>query len=403
MALVAAKLPTLLSSGIVADTGKAVPAQEAALREVPATWREITPSFIGCALQAGGMLPHDAVVSSIEVVPTAISGLLSMTVRVSVSYEGEDSAKLPASVIVKLQSEDEMSRQVAVDANNYHMERRVYETLAKDFAVGTAQCFQIMSHSSGNVVFVMEDLSLRQGLYSVNQWKLHGCSLSEAACAAKALGKLHAQFWGEARSLPDWLPATCTIEARSPATLGAQCADRFCASAYFEALADPAREAVRQALSKASGLEEALGAAGPVTLLHHDARTDNLFWGAPGVPGGVVFLDWQMAGQGVGPLDLAWFLSSSFLEPGARSRVADYTYLLEVYWNSLVEGGVDRAQYSIEAARRDFLLGLLWSFLVIIQVVKFGEPNHVLVQFASRVTHAMVEMGAQDVPLARLV
>merc|ERR1712050_618807 len=110
-----------------------------------------------------------------------------------------------------------------------------------------------------------------------------------------------------------------------------------------------------------------------------------------------------MAGQGIGPLDLAWFLSSSFLEPGAGSRVVDYTNLLEEYWRSLVEGGVDGARYSIEAARRDFLLGLVWSFLVIIQVVKFGEPNPVLIQWVSRATHAMIEMDAQHVPLTRLV
>lgn len=336
-------------------------------------------------------------------VPTGISGFLSTTVRVSVSYSGADSATLPASLIVKLQSEDEVSRQVAVDADNYQMERRMYEVLAEDLVVGVPKAFQILPDPSGNVVFVMEDLSLRPGLYAVNQWNLNGCSLSEAACVARALGKLHAQFWGDVRLLPDWLPATCDIEARSPATLAAQCAEDFCASPYFQALTEQVQEAVQHALSKAEGVAEALSSAGPVTLLHHDARTDNLFWGAADVPGGVVFLDWQMAGLGVGPLDLAWFLSSSFLEPGAQSRVADYTYLLEEYWHSLVEGGVDGARYSIEAARRDFLLGLLWSFLVIIQIVKFGEPDPMRTQFASRITHAMVEMGAQHVPLARLV
>jgi len=400
------QLPTLLSASGSDATSKPCTWQDATSLLAPATWRQIDPAFVERALRVGGVLPEEAIVSSIEATPTAIAGLLSTTVRVAVSYAGADEetlAALPTSVIVKLQAEDELSRQVAVDADNYQMERRVYEVLARDLVVGTAKPFEIVSDSSGNVVFVMEDLSLRQGLYAVSQWKLNGCSFDEAVSAAQALGKLHAQFWSDSAPLPDWLPETCAIEARSPAILAAQCSERFLASSYFEGFSRPVQEAVHVALSKAAGFEEAIRSAGPVTLLHHDVRADNLFWGAAGVPGGVIFLDWQMTGQGIGPFDLAWFLSSSFLEPRAESRVIDFMQTLDVYHRSLVEGGVDGARYPLEAARRDFLLGLLWSFLVVIQVVKFGEPNTVLIKFASRVTHAMAEMGAHSVPLSRLV
>jgi thiamine kinase-like enzyme len=162
------------------------------------------------------------------------------------------------------------------------------------------------------------------------------------------------------------------------------------------------REAVEKAFSRTHALEVALQ-SWPRTLLHHDMRADNLFWGDMKAPGGVIFVDWQMVGQGVGPIDLAWFASTSVLEPGDPRRFAMNQKLLEVYWRSLTEAGVDGARYPLEAAWRDYLLGFVWSFLVIIQAVKFGEPNEVLNTFVSRVTHAMAELGAENVPCERLI
>jgi len=129
-------------------------------------------------------------------------------------------------------------------------------------------------------------------------------------------------------------------------------------------------------------------------------RADNLFWGDKNVPGGVIALDWQMVGQGVGAIDLAWFAAGCFQEfPGEHF----HRHLVEVYWQSLVAGGVNADAYSLNAAWHDYLLGMAWSFLVIIQVVKFGAPNDVLRAFVQRHTTSMVGLGAWDAPFERLL
>jgi len=373
---------------------------------VPATLAEVTPAFLVGALRSAGALPPGVTVSEIAVQPTEVSGFLSSTGRAAITYARAPTASVavgPPSVIVKMQAESETSRQVALGADNYEMERRVYERLASEMAVGTARCLQITRDArTGNVVFVMEDLSVLPGAYSIDQWRPGGCSADEALAVARALGGLHAQYWQWSGALPAWLPRTDQIEARDAVGLAASCGDAFRSSYHYEVLGQHAREAVELALARARDLELALR-AGPQTLLHHDARADNLFWGKAGVPAGVVFLDWQMVGQGVGALDLAWFSASSFLEPGEPLRWEENRRLCVAYWRSLVEGGVDAVRYPLEAAWRDYTLGFLWGFLVVTQLTKFGEPSEVVKAFCARVTHAMVELDAHKVPCQRLV
>merc|ERR1712032_1753648 len=97
----------------------------------------------------------------------------------------------------------------------------------------------------------------------------------------------------------------------------------------------------------------------------------------------------------------AWFSSSSFLEAGGRNKESD-VHLVEVYWRALVNSGVDQRTYPFESAWRDYLLGLVWSFLVVTQVVKFGEPNSVMLKWVTRAAHAMFETEAHEVPFTRL-
>lgn len=407
-------MPTLLAAAATAaDGGLKVQASDLQPRcPVPATLADLTPAFFTAALRAAGVLPAGpasgpVVVAEARVAPTAVAGLLSTTGRAALRYEGGDGLAhgLPASVIVKLQAEDEACRAIALGADNYEMERRIYERLAEEMEVGTARCLHISADpSSGNVVFVMEDLCLQPGLYSIDQWRPGGCTPAEAAGVARALGKLHAQYWSWSGELPSWLPHTNSIEARNVVGLVADCAEAYRASPYYEALGARERGAVEAVLSRAPEVNAAL-ASGPKTLLHHDGRADNFFWGKEGAPGGVVILDWQMVGQGVGPIDLAWFSSTSFLEPGTATRLEENRRLVDVYWHALTEGpgGVDPERYTAEAAWRDYLIGLAWSFLVVVQVVKFGEPNAVLHAFSARAAHAMVETGAHEAPCERLV
>jgi len=198
------------------------------------------------------------------------------------------------------------------------------------------------------------------------------------------------------------LRRTHDIEARDVAFLVKRDGEKFLNSDYYTGMDVSKRAVVASVMPRAANLMAALG-KGPQTLLHHDCRADNIFWGHCSSPGGVVFLDWQFLGQGVGALDLAWFTGGSFLESEQSDRLAKHRSLVEVYWRSLIAAGVDASKFTFEAAWRDYVLGMMWSFLVVVQVVNFGPPNPVLRKFVERHVTSLAELEAAGIPLERIV
>jgi hypothetical protein len=227
-----------------------------ALQQIPGTLSEVTPSFMDHALRCGNMLPANIVVESISMDYTATAGLLSTTGRAQVKYAtldaDGDEQSLPHTFIVKLQSENEESRAVAVGANNYAMEALAYTNFADEMVVGTSTCFYIAHDSkSGNYVFVMEDLSLRVGVYAVSQFDGCACNKQESLGVAHALGQLHAQYWQWEGSLSASLSRTCDIEARNVAALVCECGADFKASAYYTSLSAAVRSLVDEVMLQA--------------------------------------------------------------------------------------------------------------------------------------------------------
>jgi hypothetical protein len=378
--------------------------------DIPSTLEDVSVEYMEHALRLGGALPRGVRVVTAKIEAMSLQGLLSDVGRARLTYSGPSGAvdSLPASVVVKMQASNETNRAVGMACDCYAMEARVYEHLTKSMAVGTARCFNIdHDGSSGNYVFVMEDIVLREGAYAVNQ--LRGCAQAEAMAVAESMGRLHAQYWSWSEPLPSWLPNTSDIDARDVGRLVAQCGDAYLTTPYFTSLDANAQAAVKAALELAVPLASVLR-TGPRTLVHHDARADNLFWegeaSASSKP--VIFLDWQIAGQGVGAIDLAWFVAGSIeYEPLEPAREDKDRALVEAYWRTLTAGGVDAARYTLEACWRDYLLGALWSFLVLTQAVKFGPaadpPSGLIWTMMRRHTATMVQLSAHEVPLERLV
>ncbi len=114
------------------------------------------------------------------------------------------------------------------------------------------------------------------------------------------------------------------------------------------------------------------GADSAATLIHGGFRIENFLFSEPGSDDELVILDWQLAGYGSGPRDLAYFIAQGF-EPQQRRAIDEE--LLALYPASLVENSV--AGYSFERCRDDYRLGLLASRfipLIGIQGVEALEP-----------------------------
>jgi len=411
---VAMNLPKLLGSRsklASPSAGRKLKRSVSADRTLPSATSEITTRFLEEALRESGALPpEDVGIESIKVELTSVQGLLSTVCRVRLTYRSAkrdyDTSVLPASVIVKLQAESRTNRGLALEAGCYAKERSVYERLGSELRSCIPACHLVAADpESDNVVFVMEDLTLREGLYQVSQFAPGACSKADATAVAHAFGKLHAKYWSRnsvsAESV-DWLANTRQVALRNATEMTSQCGELFRSSAYYTGLDENVRAAIDIVMQKATLVDDAL-ASGPCTILHHDARVDNIFFGDATACGGVLLVDWQLAGKGVGAIDLAWFAATSFQEPGDPTREADNRHLVEVYWRSLVAAGVDSAKYTLDMAWRDYLLGLVWSFLCATQVVKYGEPNEFLMTLSRRIAHAMYELEAHLIPCHRLV
>lgn len=93
------------------------------------------------------------------------------------------------------------------------------------------------------------------------------------------------------------------------------------------------------------------------TLVHGDYHPANMMWksGNGGdVADSLVLLDWEAVGAGSGPQDLAQYVISHMYPAERRAWESD---LLAAYHESLVAGGVNGEEYTLEKCRADYVAG----------------------------------------------
>jgi Ser/Thr protein kinase RdoA (MazF antagonist) len=93
----------------------------------------------------------------------------------------------------------------------------------------------------------------------------------------------------------------------------------------------------------------------PYTLIHGDFRLDNLFFSAADPESEPIFTDWQVAAQGPGVYDVAYFLTSSLSADVDRDTELE---LLRGYHQRLRASGV--SDYGFDRCRLDYQRCVLW-------------------------------------------
>ena len=172
-----------------------------------------------------------------------------------------------------------------------------------------------------------------------------GATDSEARATVTALGIWHAAFWNDPRlATLNWLP-----ESTDPLIAGygqifdvtwGMCIDRL----------GGIGPSLEVAIRKARGWFDIAVrefASGERTLVHGDARLDNVRFGVESA----VLLDFQLAAHGRGVYDVAFFCAGS-LDTEARRRLEPE--LLEIYRSTLAGRGV---HVDAAALWRDYRLG----------------------------------------------
>ena len=320
------------------------------------------------------MIAHGAATSlpsAVEVEPMGVGvGLLGSLARVRLTWP--PGVEGPASVVAKLPTTSPDNR-VIVDRFGYdRREAGVYRELRPwERAPAPRALAQGWDDGTGRGWLLLEDLGhLRAGDH------LAGASDEEAVAAVEALARWHAAWWDDP-DLADrsWLPAST-----DPVIAGygeifdltwAMCVDRL--GGVGDDTAAAAR-AGRRWFDVA--IEEF--ATGPRTLVHGDARLDNVLFGPGGDREGgggdgghpdAMLLDFQLAARGRGVYDVAFFCAGS-LATTDRRRLEPT--LLRRYREALASLGVDVDEPTLW---RDYRLGLMLNLPNPVSALAVVDPG----------------------------
>jgi len=196
--------------------------------------------------------------------------------------------------------------------------------------------------------------------------RMDGFSREDAFAVARTLGRLHARFCSESgRAAASWAPkfnGAAALFARLQTA-----AWRRMPPAILKA-APRLAETARRIAPRTAEIKARL-ARPPFTLIHGDARADNLFFGVGGAPT-VKAIDWQAVRLGRGGYDLAYFMATS-LDAEIRRAIGDD--MTRAYAEALTAAGCRcHSADSLREDVRDSLLDMVGFLGIIAATLDFG-------------------------------
>jgi len=174
--------------------------------------------------------------------------------------------------------------------DSFRAEVRFYREAAPVVGVRVPACYRAEETGDGTIL-ILEDLS---------GWQPG----ADPVAAAGVLSQMHRRWAGQAAVRWPWLRPL-----GAAADLVEDLYDRVWPQLAARADLTPAvRRLGERLVGKVVESDHAIGAAGPLTLVHGDASMQNMRTG----PGGeVALLDWEDVSAAPGVLDLGWLLVSS--------------------------------------------------------------------------------------------
>jgi ecdysteroid kinase len=313
----------------------------------------LTPEWFTEVLRGSATLGAGDSVVSVDATVIGV-GQVGLVVRAQLGYSRAVSG--PASLIVKLPSTDEGSRQMGAAMGIYESEVRFYHEIAPRFSEAIpALYWGDVDPGRGRFTLVIEDLSSTSDVGDM----VGGGTLEQAELAVGVLPKLQAPIWND----PGLLDLRWAGFERTEMLFGAVEPSIGTFVTRFADRVDPAHLELAQRLApKASGSAQGLWRA-PFVIAHGDYRLDNMMFGRADGATPITVLDWQAARLGPPLLDFAIYLGSC-MTVDERRREEDR--LLHLYHDGLLEAGVN--DFSFEDCRNSYRLCSLYPFLLTIAV-----------------------------------
>jgi len=301
-----------------------------ATMRTPRKPEDITAEWLNAAFSKGKAIPSATVTDfSVNDIGEG-AGFTATVVRIKLTFD-RDHPDLPASCIIKLPSIDPAVREQAISADLFGRENTFYSNYSSDRPGRPPQhYYSIADRDNDDFILVMEDLGHARFVK-----QLEGTNAEDALAVVRTLGKINAHHCEtEALKSMSWLPMFPVL------------AEQFISSyaegtplllQNFGDLIPPDFQAAMDAGTKAHLPVSKFLMTRPNSLVHGDARIENIAFEAGSGPSFVRVFDWAGALRGPAIYDLTYFIASSLDTSLRRSMESD---ILEAYYTEMLEGGV---------------------------------------------------------------
>jgi len=292
---------------------------------------------LGQALVSAGAATGDLRAVRVENIDEG-AGFLGTLARVHLTWADGDG---PSSVVAKLPTSIAANQEIVDHFGYDRREAGVYRDLRPwEIAPAPRVLAQSWDEAEGRGWLLLEDLQPFEAGDGVA-----GATDAQALATVTALARWHAAFWNDDRlGALAWLPGTTHPRVAGYGQIFDMtweiCVDRL------RGVDDATRAAAHQGRAFFDRAVDEF-ASGDRTLVHGDARLDNIRFG----PDHAVLLDFQLAAHGRGVYDVAFFCAGS-LRTEDRRRLEPS--LLACYRDTLAGAGIT---VDDDALWRDYRLG----------------------------------------------
>lgn len=255
------------------------------------------------------------------------TGQMADCFRLHLTYAENRSG--PSTVIAKVPSLNQSSRDASRLTRCYELETRFYCDLQKLVDVRAPQCYYVSyNQETDDFLLLLEDLAP-----AVQGNQLSGCSLDQAVAAVGELTRLHGPLWNaSALNSMSWLGQQTAQSSESTSALFTHFYPGF-----VERYSDRLDLDVIELGARFVAHADRYFAAAPTiaTIVHRDFRLDNLLFSGSGADCVVAVVDWQTVSQAPGVSDLSYFIGSGLLVEDRRQHekflVGEYQRGLRTY------------------------------------------------------------------------
>jgi hypothetical protein len=337
---------------------------------------DLTPAWFTTALREGGVISPGAEVDTVDAALFG-TGQFGLVARAELGYAG-DAPSAPASMIVKLPSEDPGSRGLGIAIGAYEAEVRFYQEIAPRSSITVPTLhWGGFEPGTGRVTLVLEDLSDRWHVGDM----VAGGSVAQTEAALDQIATLHGELWDDPglRDL-DWLASPARTQLLfdgSPAALP------LFRERFADRLEPHQMAAVERLVPKAAEYPTKAW-QGPLVVTHGDFRLDNALFadGPNGLRANII--DWQAARLGPPLIDAAIWLSSCLTPELRRANQDD---LLHRYHEGLLAAGV--RDFTFDDCLASLRVCSLYVFLLSVGVsVTLAQSDRGDAMFAGMVAQA---------------